>query len=560
LDWRAKVELYEQIRREYEFGAGSVIGVSRKLGVHRRMVREAVRNAVPAQRKKTERPAVKMAAAMPLVEAILESDRRAPRKQRHTARRIYERILTEVPGCKPAQRTVRQYVERRRQALGLAEHETFVPQSYDWGVEAQIDWYEAYADLDGERVKLQVFSMRSMASGAAFHRAYPCATQQAFLEAHELAFAYFEGVFRVLRYDNLTSAVKKILRGQQRDLTARFIAFRSHWGYRAEFCTPGEGHEKGGVEGEVGYFRRNHWVPVPVATDLAALNRKLLQDCRADESRTISGQTEFVGARLLTEKQHLLPLVPELFDLAEVSYPRVDQTGCAKVRTNSYSVPLKAGSLVEARVSSTAVEFRHDGKRIANHQRCYSRLQKILDLEHYLDVLERKPGALRGSTPLAQWRAQGRWPESYDRIWQQLIERGGRQPGTRAMVELIRMGREFGYEKLTGAIDQALDLGCRDVAAIRHLLQADQLQHVAGEAIEIGALSAYERPLPTGCSATCRRWEHEPRSRQHRPTHQDPAAARRRGTVRLTRRRSRPAPSLASPLSRSPAPGRGRGS
>ncbi len=497
MDWRAKVELYEQIRREYEFGAGSVIGVARKLGVHRRMVREAVRNAVPAQRKKTERPAVKMAAAAPLIDSILESDRKAPRKQRHTARRIFDRIHAEVPGCTPAERTVRQYVERRKRELGLAEHEIFVPQSYDWGVEAQVDWYEAYADLDGERVKLQVFSMRSMASGAAFHRAYPCATQQAFLEAHELAFAYFEGVFRVLRYDNLTSAVKKILRGQQRELAARFIAFRSHWQYRAEFCTPSEGHEKGGVEGEVGYFRRNHWVPVPVANDLVSLNRKLLEDCRADESRILSGRTECVGTRLLTEKEHLLPLSIDSFDLAEVSYPRVDQTGCAKVRTNAYSVPLKAGSLVEARVYPTTVEFRHQGKQIASHERCYGRLQKIFDLEHYLDVLERKPGALRGSTPLAQWRAQGRWPTSYDRIWERLIERQGRQPGTRAMVELIRIGREFGYDKLTTAVEQALELGCGDVAAIRHLLISDQLRHRVGETIEIGALSVYERPLPT---------------------------------------------------------------
>jgi hypothetical protein len=339
--------------------------------------------------------------------------------------------------------------------------------------------------------------MRSMASGAAFHRAYPCATQQAFLEAHKLAFEYFEGVFRRLRYDNLSSAVKKILRGQQRELTARFIAFRSHWQYQAEFCTPGEGHEKGGVEGEGGYFRRNHWVPVPVAADLQALNRKLLEDCRADEGRMMSGQSECVGTRLLTEKEHLLPLAAEPFDLAEVSFPRVDQTGCAKVRTNSYSVPLKPGSIVEARVYSCTVEFRHHGSRIASHERCYSRLQKIFDLEHYLDVLERKPGALRGSTPLAQWRAQGRWPESYDRIWQQMIERQGRQPGTRAMVTLIRMGREFGYESLTAAVEQALDLGCEDVAAIRHLLMSDQLQHTVGEPIEIGALSAYERPLPT---------------------------------------------------------------
>jgi hypothetical protein len=236
---------------------------------------------------------------------------------------------------------------------------------------------------------------------------------------------------------------------------------------------------------------------VPVACDLQALNRKLLEDCRADEGRIMSGQSECVGTRLLTEKEHLLPLVAEPFDLAEVSFPRVDQTGCAKVRTNSYSVPLKPGSIVEARVYSCTVEFRHHGSRIASHERCYSRLQKIFDLEHYLDVLDRKPGALRGSTPLAQWRAQGRWPESYDRIWQQMIERQGRQPGTRAMVTLIRMGREFGYENLTAAVEQALDLGCEDVAAIRHLLMSDQLQHTVGEPIEIGALSAYERPLPT---------------------------------------------------------------
>jgi hypothetical protein len=223
--------------------------------------------------------------------------------------------------------------------------------------------------------------------------------------------------------------VKKILRGQQRELTARFIAFRSHWQYQAEFCTPSEGHEKGGVEGEVGYFRRNHWVPVPVAADLQALNRKLLEDCREDESRIVSGQSECIGIRLLIEKEHLLPLATDVFDLAEVSFPRVDQTGCAKVRTNSYSVPLKPGSIVEARVYSCTVEFRHHGSRIASHERCYSRLQKIFDLEHYLDVMDRKPGALRGSTPLAQWRAQGRWPESYDRVWEQMIERQGRQPG-----------------------------------------------------------------------------------------------------------------------------------
>jgi hypothetical protein len=121
------------------------------------MVREAIQSAVPARRKKTERPHLKMASAALFVEAILESDRKAPRKQRHTARRIYDRIRAEIPGCTAAERTVRQYVEQRKHALGLSHQETFVPQSYAWGIEAQADWYEAYAELGGERIKLQVF-------------------------------------------------------------------------------------------------------------------------------------------------------------------------------------------------------------------------------------------------------------------------------------------------------------------------------------------------------------------------------------------------------------------
>jgi transposase len=200
LDWRIKVELFEEIRREYEFGIGTIAGVARKLNVHRRMVREAIGSALPNPRKKTERPHWKLAGAAAFVDGILELDRKAPRKQRHTAHRIWERMRAEMQECSVCERTVRQYVHKRKTALGLVVNEVFVPQSYNWGVEAQVDWYEAVADLAGERTKLQVFSMRSMASGAAFHCAYLHATQQAFLEAHELAFACFCGVFRKLRY------------------------------------------------------------------------------------------------------------------------------------------------------------------------------------------------------------------------------------------------------------------------------------------------------------------------------------------------------------------------
>ena len=223
------MELYEQIRREYEFGTGTIAGVARKLGVHRRMVREAIGSALPKPRKKPERPRWKLKTAMEFIDTLLEADRKAPRKQRHTAHRIWTRIRHELPECQIAERTVRHYVHERKLSMGLVRPEICVPQSYAWGGEAQVDWYEAYADLAGQRIKLQGFAMRSMASAAAFHCVYLHATQQAFLEAHELAFAYFGGVFRKLRYDNLTSAVKKILRGYRREETARFVAFRSHW-------------------------------------------------------------------------------------------------------------------------------------------------------------------------------------------------------------------------------------------------------------------------------------------------------------------------------------------
>lgn len=494
---KATVELFEEIRREYEFGVGTIQGVARKLGVHRRLVREALNGAVPAERPSRPRARPRVAPVAEFIDAILEADRRAPRKQRHTAHRIYVRIGQERPGQPIAESTVRQYVRERKAALGLAARETFVPQSYPWGSEAQVDWYEASADLGDERVKLQVFSLRSMASGGAFHRAYRHATQQAFLEAHELAFRYFGGVFRRVRYDNLGAAVKRVLRGSRREETARFVAFRSHWRFASEFCTPAEGHEKGGVENEVGRFRRNHWVPVPRADDLEELNQRLLAACQVDEARTVAGRERSVGAGMLIERGHLLPLAEEGFDLVEVSFPIVTSLSCVKVKTNAYSVPVKAGRTVEVKLSAASVEIWDEGKRVARPERSYGRYREILDLEHYLDVLERKPGALAGSKPLEQWRRLGRWPASYDRFWQALIARHGRQAGTKEMIGLLHLGRVHGQAKLLAAIDAALVLGCTDEAAVRHLVTAQQLERVRPDAAEVGPLAQFERPLPT---------------------------------------------------------------
>jgi transposase len=493
------VELFDQIRREFEFGIGTIAGVARKFAVHRRTVRQALVSAIPPERKRPVRICPRLEPVRDFIEKILEADKKAPRKQRHTAHRIYVRLCQELPGFQLSERRVRQYVHDRKLQLGLISRDVCVPQSYDWGVEAQVDWCEAMVELDCELQSLQFFALRSMASGAAFHRAYLRATQQAFLEAHQLAFHYFGGVFRRLRYDNLPSAVKKILRGHRREETERFISFRSHWQFDSSFCNPARGNEKGGVEGEIGYFRRNHLVPVPKADNLDHLNEQLLEACKSDLQRRICDRTMSVGQSLAIEREHLLPLQAEDFELSEESFCRVDGKGCVCVRTNFYSTPLRPSTQVRVRVLPATVEVLHEGRLVARHCRSYKARQQILDLEHYLDVLWRKPGAFAGSRPLKIWREEGRWTEGHDQLWQHLKLRHGSQEGTRLMIELLQVGREDGYERLTAAIQQALSLGATDQAAVRYLMQANNLNHQPPPQLEPSAVNCFEhysRPLP----------------------------------------------------------------
>jgi transposase len=493
------VELFEQIRRDRDREGLSIHELARRHGVHRRTVREALASPLPPERKRPEgRPAPKLGSYRALIDSWLEADREAPRKQRHTARRVWERLRDEQ-GVEVSERQVRRYVRERRRALGGVVDEAFVPLCHEPGAEAEVDWGEATVVIGGAPTKVHLFLMRACFSGGCFVQAFTRETQQAFLEAHVEAFEFFGGAFELVRYDNLRSAVAKVLKGRRRVESDRFVALRSHYLFESAFTRTGKqgAHEKGGVEGEVGRFRRAHLVPVPEVSSLRELNDRLAAACVADLRRTIRGGRETVGQALGREVELLRPLPAEPFDGAETASPRVDQKALVTVRQNQYSVPVSlAGLRVAARIGAREIALHHDGREVARHPRLDGRFGVSAQLDHYLELLALKPGALARSLALRQERERGAWPACFDELWQAIERRLGPSEAARQLVDVLLLCRELGPARVELAVRGALAAGAHDGRAVQVL--ARRLERARPEPLEglEPRLEATARPEP----------------------------------------------------------------
>jgi hypothetical protein len=301
-----------------------------------------------------------------------------------------------------------------------------------------------------------------------------------------------------VRYDNLKPAVVRVLRGRDRAESERFIALRSHYGYDSFFCIPGKegAHEKGGVEGEIGRFRRRHLVPVPAVASLAALNKLISAADMVDDGRVITGRPVMVAAAFAAEQLAMAPLPAEPFDPARLLQARADGRARVCVRQNYYSVPARyAGRRLPVRLSATAVEVLDGPQVVARHQRAAGKYAEILVLDHYLEVLRRKPGALPGATALAQARADGTFTAAHQAYWDAARRRHGDAAGTRALIEVLLAHRALPAAALEAAMTTAVASGVLDAQAV--LIDARrQAGRPVAVVIPLGALARYDRPAP----------------------------------------------------------------
>lgn len=461
------VDNYEQIRIAYYVAGKSIRQISREYGHGYWTVRKALEKAEPAPYQLREARAAPVLGAYKVqIEALLAENGRLPRKQHYTSKKIYQVIRGS--GYQGSESSVRYYVSQRRKALQRPT--IYLPLRFDPGVDAQADWGEASVIMQGEEVVVQLFVMRLCYSRKLFVMAFPTQRHEAFWWGHVRAFAHFGGVPQRISYDNLKTAVKQMLAGHEREEQRGFVRFRSHYLFESRFCTPAQGHEKGGVESDVGYSRRNFLVPLPKVADFAELNRLLLAACQDDDLRMVERTDETIGRRWQTEQPGLRPLPAHAFACCTSREVTLNGYGQVTFETNRYSVPAdKAQKHLTLRAYPFTIELLAHNEVIATHPRCYGRQQDILDPLHYLALVGQRPGAFEHAQPLRQWREQ--WPPAYETLLATLRrQQPSESAAIRTFVQILTLHQSYEATLVEAAVEEALQEKLTSPAGVRFCL------------------------------------------------------------------------------------------
>ena len=455
------VEMYAAVR-QFVLGEGkSHRDAARVFGLHRDTISKMCRFSAPPGYVRTKPPGKpKLGAFIPIIDAILASDVTAPPKQRHTAKRIFERLQAEH-GYTGGYTVVKDYVR----AAKLCAKETFVPLAHPPG-HAQVDFGEAIAVIGGVRQKIHVFFMDIPHSDAFFIKAYPAETTEAFLDGHVSAFTFFGGIPLSILYDNTKLAVARICSDGKRERTRAFSELISHYLFRDRFGRPGKGNDKGKVENLVKNGRRRFLTPVPTADSFEALNAKLESNCLAELDRQVSGHNETIGARLEADLSAFRALPAGAFEACEKRAGRVSSTALVRYRGSDYSVPTTYGHrdvVVKGFIDQVVIIC--NGDEIARHKRAYERGSFVCDPLHYLALIEQKPNALDQARPLQGWAL----PDQFDHL-RRLLEARMANRGKREFVQVLRLMEVFEQEQVATAVTQAIRLGAASFDAVKQLI------------------------------------------------------------------------------------------
>src|SRR5512135_2142823 len=464
------MEKWAEIRRRVLVDGLSRRAACRAYGIHWKTLRKILTHTEPPgyRRIGPKRPSI-LDPLLPVVHQILKDDRQAPRKQRHTAQRLYQRLRDEH-GYQGGLTIVKDAVRAWRRSHA----EVFVPLAHPPG-EAQVDFGVAEVILDGQAAKVALFVMTLPYCDPIFVCAFPRECTEAFLEGHVRAFDFFGAVPRRVSYDNSRIAVARITGSRDRRVTDAFLALKSHHLFESHFCLVRRPNEKGHVETLIGFARRNFLVPVPALhSGLEGLNARLEADCRADLARRPRGKPATKAEMLAEEHAAMLTLPDEAFVAARVEQPHVDSLSLVRFDGNDYSVPTQfAHRRVTAVGAIDAVRIVVDDRVVAVHRRSWGREGVFYDPVHYLALLERKPGAFDFAAPLADWEL----PVCFGVLRRRLEAEFG-APGTRQLIKVLRLLEHAGLRELTRAVEAALELGVADADAVRLILEHRREQPV----------------------------------------------------------------------------------